>query len=654
VLYPPTEGDDSVLVEFGGNIQKVRRDSLRWLLCLTKLARVVQQTGRVKAWTVRKAHEQGTIRADAIGQFAGHKVHYYDVARLSAVIEQLSARDIWTVGTLVIHGRFGPGKIVAPMQPANQSGQAEPTRLVQFLNSSSPVSASVQVLRRLLASHLIARSLQLNRRTFARQAAHRGVYPDYVASYGHVREFYDESRIEEIRTQWFNPTRSNPIKSPGFILDAEGDIATVDCRDARGGVHFRYVKFPTVAHTTDVTALRELVSLRQLARNEQMSRYKLSRLLTAVGIQPVHQHGRTLYFDQRRAHEALQARIERERSAVTLAALSRRTRVSEAVLARKVHRGCIHALDHHATHCVDGKEAARIEQVVRSLRSRSKSPEALSICRLHARGRAGSEVACWDIARLLEVGRTLQSPQRRLLFDQVGWMCDGVGQRLFGQALESYLPFFHSVTASPEARLCARLLLELIDHLPAEFSRYRIGLVLVESGRMNLYRLLNERVRRFAAEAGCDDKPEWYRFRVRIDQSLTELLDAEDGEHRTSELTDRSLVSSASVHREDDCTPGAIIVSLADHKPTVGIILRVEHRSWNTLSRRWEKTTLVRFAHGEQRINPYTLTLNPQRGESRQCLPLLLRSSEVIELVRLKRKTELCQPAERYIVKRAS
>jgi hypothetical protein len=473
-----------------------------------------------------------------------------------------------------------------------------------------------------------------------------------------VREFYDESRIEEIRTQWFSPTRSTPIKSPGFVLDAEGDIATVDYRDARGGVHLRYVEFPTVAHTADVTALRELVSLRQLARNEQMSRYKLSRLLTAVGIQPVYQHGRTLYFDQRGAHEALQGRVERERSAVTLAALSRRTGVSEAVLARKVRQGCIDALDHHATHCVDGKEAARIEQVVRSLRSRSESLEALSICRLHARGRAGSEVACWDIARLLEVARTLQSHHRRMLFDQVGWMCDGVGQRLFGQALESYLPFFHSVTASQDARLCARLLLELIDHLPAEFSRYRIGLLLVESGRMNMYRLLNQRVRRFAAEAGCDDKHACYRFRVRIDQSLTELLDAEDGEHRTSpfELTDRSLVSSGSVDSEDDCTPGAIIVSLADLKPTVGIILRVEHRSWNTLSRRWEKTTVVRFAHGEQRINPYTLKLNPQHGEGRQCLPLLLRSSEVIELVRLKRncKTELCQPAERCIVQRAS
>jgi hypothetical protein len=155
------------------------------------------------------------------------------------------------------------------------------------------------------------------------------------------------------------------------------------------------MQLPAMLRLAHVNSLRELVSLRELARTEQMSRYKLSRLLTAVGIAPVYQHGKALYFDRGKTHEALQARLHREREAVSLAMLSISTGVSGAVLARKVRRGIIRALGHGTAHLFDAAEAERIEQVVRAVRSTSENLETLGICRIHTRGRAGAEVAGW-------------------------------------------------------------------------------------------------------------------------------------------------------------------------------------------------------------------------------------------------------------------
>jgi hypothetical protein len=62
---------------------------------------------------VRKADEQGVIEPDVKGRFAGHAVHYYDEARIPLLIEQLSGQDSWTIGTMVIHHEYGPGRVVA-------------------------------------------------------------------------------------------------------------------------------------------------------------------------------------------------------------------------------------------------------------------------------------------------------------------------------------------------------------------------------------------------------------------------------------------------------------------------------------------------------------------------------------------------------------
>lgn len=652
MLSQPTEFDDSVLVQFGASTQEVRRDSLRWLVPLTTLARAVQETGRATTWSVRKANEQGIIRADAIGQFAGHKVHYYDVSRFSAVVEQLSAPNDWIFGALVIHSRFGPGRILANTQPADQRGQAEPSRLIQFFGTASRRSVPVQELRRLLPSREMARRLQLNRKTFVTQAARRGIDPDYVEACGRVRNFYDESRLEEIRAQWFAPRPSDAAPFARVVLDTEGEIAAIDGKNALGEVCLRYLRFPMLAQTADMSGLRELVSLRELARSEQMSRYKLSRLLRAVGIEPVYQDARTFYFDWRKAQQALRARLQREKSAVTFGVLSGRTGISKAVLARKVRQGCIHTLDRQAMHCVDAEEAVRIEQIVRALRSRTESLEALSICRLHTRGRAGSEIARWDIVRMMEVARTLPSPRRRMLFAQVAWMCEGAGQKRLAQAFESYLSSLQNLAPKSDALVCAKLLLELIDQLPSEFSRYAIRLLLIASGRMNIYRLLDDRVRRFAAEAGCDDERAYDRFRFRAHHSLAELLSAEHDEHRVPLLGLANQPAGLCAHGEDECTPGAVIFAVRDLNPTVGIICRIEQQCWNAMSRRWEKTAIVRFADGEQRINPYTRNMGRHQSED---LPVLLRSSETSEIVRLRRRRDYeLGHGDECIVKKAS
>jgi hypothetical protein len=647
------ELDGTLVVQFANGAETVPCDSLRWLVPVTTLARIAEETGRATAWTVRKANEQGTIHADAIGWFAGHRVHYYDVARVSALIEQLCVRDIWAVGTLIVHSRFGPGKILASAPPAKECGRTELTRQVEFFGFPSPLSISVQELRRLLPSHVIARILQVNSRTFTKRAARLGIYPDYSAAHGRVREFYDESRIDEIRAQWHAADKSAAPQSKGVVLDAEGEIATIEFRGVRGDAWLRYVDRPTLSQTADLAALRELVSLRQLARSERMSRYKLSRLLRAVGIQPVYQNGRTLYFDQGTAHQAVHERLEREASAVTLDKLSNRTGISEAVLARKVRHGLIQTLDHHAAHCVDREEAARVEQVVRALRSASKSLEALSVCKSHTRGRAGAEVVRWDIVRLVEVARTLPSRDRSMLFDQVAWICEGAALKRFDQAFESSV---QNLSSRPDACLFAGLLLELTRHLPARFSRYMIRLLLIASGRINTLQGLDHRVRRFAAEAGCDDKRAYFRFRVQIDDSLSELLNGAHGDSaaRPIELVEPGVTAVGSVHAEDDCTPGAIIVSLAHKKPIVGIISKVEQQSWNTLSRQWEKTTLVRFAHGEQRVHPQTQKLDRQHRKNGRWLHILLRACEVIDLVQLRHAAECGQRYDHETLRRAS
>ena len=244
-----------------------------------------------------------------------------------------------------------------------------------------------------------------------------------MTSGSRLREFYDEGRIEDIRKRWSVSERMD-FFPPGCLVLDRGQLARVEFRDVRGRLHVRYFESSGPVLPADPASVRKLVSLRELARGERMSRYKLNRLLTAADIRPVHRGGKAIYFDWNEAREAVRDRLGRESSAVSLGALADRTGVSAAVLARKVRQGCISTTG-QATHAVDASEAERIGEIVRSLHSRRESLEALGICRLHSRGRTGEEVAAWDIHRLIKVAEPLTPVQRTRLFGQVAWLCEG-------------------------------------------------------------------------------------------------------------------------------------------------------------------------------------------------------------------------------------
>jgi hypothetical protein len=176
--------------------------------------------------------------------------------------------------------------------------------------------------------------------------------------------------------------------------------------------------------------------------------------------------------------------------------------------------GAIRTIGGEAAHYLDPAEAQRIGQVVRALRSRSDSLEALGICRLHTRGRRGAEVAGWNIIpRLLEVAQALSSERRSVLFGQLVWRCDGAGRKRLGQALDAWLYSVRPCGDDPRTRQNARYLLEVAEWLPNAFGRFRIPLLLIASGANDIYPTLDRRVRQLAAYTGCDNERAFYRFR---------------------------------------------------------------------------------------------------------------------------------------------
>ena len=199
-----------------------------------------------------------------------------------------------------------------------ECGRIELIGWVELFGSPSTVSISVQELRRLAAESLIARSLQLNRKTFARQAARRGIYPDYSAAHGRVRDFYNETGstrfavngMARIRVLRHNPKASCSMRKARLRSSSSEVFAAMPgCAEPPKLV--RRLISPLCADSClcDISA-----------HSERMSRYKLSRLLNAEGIQAVSTR-ETLYFDRETAHEAIQGRLERETSAVGLGLL---------------------------------------------------------------------------------------------------------------------------------------------------------------------------------------------------------------------------------------------------------------------------------------------------------------------------------------------
>ena len=529
---------------------------------------------------------------------------------------------------MVLHPEHGPGRVVA--WQSQMSGRTENgMRLLQFFGDSPPIVVGIHQLRHLLRSHVVATRLGLNRKTFARLARRKGVCPDYVTSDGRVHEFYDEVRIEDIRKRWSASECMDSFPPCCLVLDREGGIARVEFRDVRGQLHVRYFDSPGNIQPADQIGVRKLVSLRELARSEQMSRYKLNRLLTAAGIRPVYRGGKAIYFDRNKAREAVRERLVREGSAVSLAALAIRTGISAAVLANKVRQGCICTTD-QAAHAVDAREAERVEEVLRALHSRRQSLETLGICQLKARGRTGHEVAAWDIAQLINVAQQLTPLQRFGLFGQVAWLCDGAGRYRLMEALKCYILSSYKTTGDePPPVRGAHILLALLGHLPTEFAAYRSRVAFLASGALQVYGTLYE-LRRLARDAGLHSRTSYERFRAQTNESVADLLAGERVELGLG--TDEPLSSkNGCLYPEDDFVRGAVIVCVKDQKPEVGLIIRVERQAWDAVIRDWNKRVVVRFTHGERRMNPYMRTADAQQRKGR--MVVLLRAAEAIAVM---------------------
>ena len=109
-----TPPSDEVTICFGDGQRTLPTSSLRRLLPRTVVAQLIERsTPTVSTWMVRKADEQGAIEPDVRGRFAGHTVHYYDAARIPCLIEKLSQQDSWSIGTMLLHPEYGPGRVVA-------------------------------------------------------------------------------------------------------------------------------------------------------------------------------------------------------------------------------------------------------------------------------------------------------------------------------------------------------------------------------------------------------------------------------------------------------------------------------------------------------------------------------------------------------------
>jgi hypothetical protein len=628
VLDAASFSNGDVTIWFEDGQRRVSPNTLRRLLPRTALAQLIaRSTPNVSAWMVRKADEQGAIEPDIKGRFAGHAAHYYDEARIPLLIEQLSGQDSWTIGSMVIHDEYGPGRVVG-WESRNSGPTLDRMRLVQFFGHSSPVVVAIPQLRRLLASSVVANRLGLNRKTFAKLARRKGVCPDHVTDGSRLREFYDEGRIEDIRQRWAVSERLDSFP-PGCLVLDRGQLATVEFRDARGRLHIRYLHSSSPVQPADAASLRKLVSLRELARGERMSRYKLNRLLTAAGVRPVHRGRQVLYFDGNEARKAVHDRLDRERSAVSLGTLADRTGVSAAVLARKVRQGCISTME-KATHAIDASEAERIGEVVRRLHSHRESLEGLGICRLHSRGRTGVEVAGWDIYRLIKVAEPMTPAQRSRLFGQVAWLCEGAGRSRFLHALKCYiLSSYTSLVDDRNRTGDAQILLSVLGHLSMEFAPYRTRVALLASGASQIYGATDE-LRSLARAAGLHTETSYGRLRAQIDESIADLLTCERIQLRlgTSEPFTRR---NGSLYPEDDFVRGAIIICINDQKVEVGLIVRVEQQAWNAVVRGWEKTVVVRFAQEERRISPYMRTNNAQQSTPR--VMVLLRAADTMAVL---------------------
>jgi hypothetical protein len=115
-----------------------------------------------------------------------------------------------------------------------------------------------------------------------------------------------------------------------------------------------------------------------------------------------------------------------------------------------------------------------------------------------------------------------------------------------------------------------------------------------------------------------------------MDQCLTEVLEARGAGFPSG---DASGVTPQ--NPQDDCRPGAVVVSSAHGKAEAGVMVRIEQQCWDPVLRRRRKTVLVRFADGDRHISAYIHPAEGRHTSEDECLPVSLRASEAARIADL-------------------
>jgi AraC-like DNA-binding protein len=468
----------------------------------------------------------------------------------------------------------------------------------------------------------MAQRIGVSRRSFVKKATQLGIEPDYVAG----RNFYSEGRAREILDRW-SQAGCSMAQAGCFVLDEQNELARVEYVHPNENIGLRTVADGRSTQIRNASSLRRLVSTREVARLEGMSRYKLTRLLAAAGVRPVHRHGKTLYWDLDRSREAVWARIGREDSAMRLRDVARRCGVSQELLARKVRQNCI-CTTGSANYAVDESEVLRIERLDRARRTGWQHLREAGICRVQPRGRQGHEVVGWDVARLIQVADKLSLTSQEALFDEVAWACDGAGQQRFDQSLQNELRRWRT-SPDQETRPAAQLLLKVLTHLPKSLIACQSQVALIGAGAHQRYCVNDSSLQLLAIKAGCRTVSAQQDFIGQVDRYIADLLTCEDSATFVTDIR-RGHECEGVGYVDEEFVRGAVTLAITNKQPQVGIIVGVEHRAWNVLTRVWDATVVVRCRGQELRLNPYARSGDPNSAHA--SLHVLLRGSDVLAL----------------------
>jgi hypothetical protein len=237
-------------------------------------------------------------------------------------------------------------------------------------------------------------------------------------------------------------------------------------------------------------------------------------------------------------------------------------------------------------------------------------------------------VAAWNLNTLVRITEKLSPDQRAIVFGQVAWLSESAGRQRLKEVFDQFLAGITIGGGTREIQQVANCLLASLDWLSEDFSHYRIRLVLLHSGAIREFLALEGQIRRLASQSGCDGARSLQGFRSRINQRFCDVL----RQYRAD------IVASTS-GSDDGCRPGAVVITVTDRKPDVGVVTEIEQQSYNPLLRCWHKTVSVRFNEGQRRMTLDSEFAQPERPGYEMPSLSVLSQPEILKIVQLLEET---------------